>query len=1019
MARALLAGLSIIALLGVSVAPAERLPVRLYNTADGLARDSLHCILNGSDGFLWFCTGEGISRYDGYAFRTWRTLDGLPDRDVRAMIPDREGGFWVGTGNGVTRFSPNALNPENRFLRVPIPGDLKSASIRSLLRDTGGTVWAGADGGLYRLPARNGTNARSAEPIDLTQRPNGQQPKVFALLEGRSNRIWIGASSGLFLRLSDGRLLRFSEGDGLPGTFITSLLEDPEGRIWIGTSTGLVAAHFDPGSGRLIVERTWSARDRLPDASIRSLFRAASGSLWVGTQHGIAELSGASPTAEFRAYLPANGLPDGNVEGFAEDSTGGLWVVTDGAGAARIAPDGFVSYDGSDGLAFPRTASIGLDRSQRVFVVTGAPGQLAINRFDGHRFVPQELAVSPGFFPPTWSAWHQVGIQSAAGDWWMASDRGLIRFAASALSPANGIPPLQILRVAEGLPSNEVVHVFEDSKGNIWLSTWPELADPAAGQRTGVAVLLKASGTIQRFSEQDGLPPLTSFKADWFHEDRYGQIWIGLYRIGLVRFRQGRFRFFGAADGVPEGGIRAMYEDGEGHLWLASGRGGLGVIENPLAEQLRITRYGTADGLSSDEIQAITADKWGRIYAGTGLGVDRLELPLKGVRHYTASDGLAPGEVTDAVRDSMGDLWIGTVKGVSRFTPRQDRPKTSLPVRIFGIRIAGASQPLSDSGVTSFALPDFRPGQNDLQVDFAAVGASPATLPLYQYRLEGAGGEWSPPNEQRSVIFSSLRPGRYRFLVRSNGGGYLTSPPASLEFRVLPHFWERWWFLPGCGLVLAGLAWGAYQYRVANLKEIERMRTRIARDLHDDVGSALSKIVILIEVAERSGSTAQATGALLTRIAETSREVLDSVGDLVWAINARTEHFEDLIRRMRAFSTQVFEAKDVNFRFDAATIPARKQVSPETLRHVYLIFKEAVNNAARHSRCTEASATFRIEGERLILMVADNGTGFSTVRGSDHHGIESLKARALALKGEIDWTTDSGTTVTLWFPAPK
>ena len=200
-----------------------------------------------------------------------------------------------------------------------------------------------------------------------------------------------------------------------------------------------------------------------------------------------------------------------------------------------------------------------------------------------------------------------------------------------------------------------------------------------------------------------------------------------MYRIGPGPVPvQGRFRFFRAPqDGVPEGGVRAIYEDGQGRLWLASGRGGLGVIEDPLADQLRITRYSTADGLSSDEIQAITADKWGRIYAATGLGVDRLELPSKRVRHYTASDGLASGEVMDAIRDSSGDLWFGTVKGVSRFTPRQDRPEHALPVRIFEIRIAGMARAISDSGVTSLALPDFKPGQNDLQVDLlCAVGAS-------------------------------------------------------------------------------------------------------------------------------------------------------------------------------------------------------------------------------------------------------------------------------------------------------
>jgi ligand-binding sensor domain-containing protein len=1003
-------------LLAAGAASAERLPVRLYTSVDGLARDSLHCVLSDADGFLWFCTGEGISRYNGYGFRTWRTGDGLPDRDVRAMISSREGGFWVGTGAGLTRFNPSVQRQE-RFARYLLPGGPKAASIRSLLEDDSGTIWAGTDSGVFRLPLRDGSGGRVVESVDLTGGVDSPQPRVNALVQDQARRVWVGASNGLFVRLPDGRHLRFSPRDGLPGGFVAALLEYPAGRLWVGTSTGLAALHFDSATGRLIVERTFSARDGLPDDSIRSLFQAAGGSLWVGTQAGVAELPASS--ARLHPYGVENGLPGGDVDGFAEDSAGALWMVTDGGGAARLPPDGFTSYGESDGLAFSRTASMGLDRSARLFVITNGPGKLTIDRFDGQRFVSQGLGVSPGFFPHTWPAWHQVGLQSGSGDWWVASRNGLIRFRDRPLSTSASLQPLQVLRVADGLPSDEVVHVFEDSKGNIWFGTWPELADPVKGQAAGVAVWLKASRTIRQFSEHDGLPPLTSFKQDWFHEDRHGQIWMGLYRIGLVRFREGRFQFFGVQDGVPEGGIRAIYEDAEGRLWLASGRGGLGLIQNPQADRLDITRYTTADGLASDEIQAITADRWGRVYAGTGLGVDRLELPSKRVRHYTVADGLAPGEILDAVRDSNGDLWFGTLKGVSRFTPRPDRPERALPVRVFGARIAGQSQMVAEAGVALLRLRDFQPGQNDLQIDFAVTGVSGLSLPLYQYRLEGAGGGWSAPTDQRSVILSNLRPGQYSFLVRALAGGHLTGPQSEVVFRVLPYFWEHWWFFPGCGTLLAGLAWGAYRYRVASLKKIEQMRTRIARDLHDDVGSALSKIVILSEVALQTGDGGLGMGTTLNRIAETSREVLESVGDLVWAMNARTEHLEDLIRRMRSFSSQVFEAKDVSFRFETAGIPVHKPVSPEVLRHVYLIFKESVNNAARHSRCTQASASLRLEEDDLVLTVADNGTGFTTQPGSGHHGIESLKARAAGLQGKISWTVGKGTVVTLRFPAPQ
>jgi len=166
---------------------------------------------------------------------------------------------------------------------------------------------------------------------------------------------------------------------------------------------------------------------------------------------------------------------------------------------------------------------------------------------------------------------------------------------------------------------------------------------------------------------------------------------------------------------------------------------------------------------------------------------------------------------------------------------------------------------------------------------------------------------------------------------------------------------------------------------------------------------------------EQNGATSPA----LERIAETSREVLESVGDLVSAINARTDHPEDPIRRMPAFATQLFEAKGVEFQFEAIDVPLQKSISPEVLRQVSLIFKEAVDNAARHSQCTRSAVSLMGGHSSLTLIVSDSVTGFTPSHCHDQHGIESLKARASALKGEISWTFEHGTEIILNLPLPK
>jgi signal transduction histidine kinase len=398
---------------------------------------------------------------------------------------------------------------------------------------------------------------------------------------------------------------------------------------------------------------------------------------------------------------------------------------------------------------------------------------------------------------------------------------------------------------------------------------------------------------------------------------------------------------------------------------------------------------------------------------GTGFGVDRLDPATRGIVHYTKADGLAPGEVQDAVRNSAGDLWFGTYKSISRLHPQPDPPPVSLPVKISSVRINGQLEPTSFTA-SQIVTRDVPPGSNNIQIDYFALGISGTENVRYQYRLEGVDKSWSEAGASRSTLYSNLGPGSYAFQVRCLNP--ISGEPATVRFTVLPHFWEHWWFILAACLAMLSAFYSAYRYRLDNILKIQSMRTRLARDLHDDIGSGLSKIVILSEVGQRGikgGPTAVET---LDRIAETSREVLDAVGDLVWATNATTERIEDLVRRMRSFATQLFEAQGVAFELHTIDVPVHKTLGPEALRQLYLIFKEAVNNAAKHSGCTHAEAELRFSRGILTLRVSDNGAGFPLQVKPGHHGLESMEARAKSLRGTIVWRNEAGTTVELSMP---
>jgi len=439
-------------------------------------------------------------------------------------------------------------------------------------------------------------------------------------------------------------------------------------------------------------------------------------------------------------------------------------------------------------------------------------------------------------------------------------------------------------------------------------------------------------------------------------------------------------------------------------------------VDEPTAERPTFRNYSTLQGMSSNSASVIVEDLNGRIYVGTGRGLDRLDPETGRVKYFTTADGLAEGDILAAARDRDGILWFGTHKGLSRFAPAADAPVAKPPpISITGVLIAGEKQPISVRGEADISLADLAPDRNELQIHFVGLSFASGEVLHYQYRLEGADKDWSSPVEQRTVNFARLAPGKYRFLVRAvNSDGVVSTTPATITFRVLPPIWQRWWFLALAMIAVSLFAYVLYRYRVARLLELERVRTRIATDLHDDIGSNLTRISLLSELAKQQSGN----GKLLGSIADIARESVASMNDIVWAISPQHDRLIDLTRRMRQHAEEVFTLRNIRLEFNAPLSDADIQLPVGTRRDVLLIFKEAVNNAARHSECSKVAIDFSTDHHALHLGITDNGRGFDMRSESEGHGLRSMARRASTLGGEltIDSRPEEGTTVRFALP---
>jgi signal transduction histidine kinase len=285
--------------------------------------------------------------------------------------------------------------------------------------------------------------------------------------------------------------------------------------------------------------------------------------------------------------------------------------------------------------------------------------------------------------------------------------------------------------------------------------------------------------------------------------------------------------------------------------------------------------------------------------------------------------------------------------------------------------------------------------------------------------LVGANDEWSAPTDQRTINYASLLPGSYRFTVRAvTADGNISPTPAIINFRILPPLWQRWWFVT---LVLLTLGLGIatiYRYRVRRLIELERVRTRIATDLHDDIGASLSLIAMLSEVAQRQVPRGNPSVAEpLSSIATASRELVDSMSDIVWAVNPRKDRFSELVKRMRRFASDAFTSRDIALQFEAPDDHDFK-LGADARREIFFIVKEGVNNITRHSVCTEAAIILRVQGGSLLLEVRDNGKGFVPSQANEGNGLANMRERARRLGGDFDVVTGNGHGTTLRLVVP-
>jgi signal transduction histidine kinase len=382
----------------------------------------------------------------------------------------------------------------------------------------------------------------------------------------------------------------------------------------------------------------------------------------------------------------------------------------------------------------------------------------------------------------------------------------------------------------------------------------------------------------------------------------------------------------------------------------------------------------------------------------------------RAVGRLTVEDGLVGGNITLCARDGTGALWFSDGTGLSRLEAPRQVPVLLPRARLREIRVAGAAVPLPAQGSSEVATLRIPADRRRLSLEFFAVHAGTGPPIRFQYRLDRSHVAWSAPARTQSVQFDELAPGRYRFLVRTVGeDGTASEAPASVALDVRAPLWRQAWFVGLCLASAAGAVYAAHRMRVGRAVAVERLRTRIATDLHDDIGTSLSQIAILSQLSSRRPE-------LQERITALAGEVVDSMGDVVWAISPRSDTVLALVTRMRRFASELFADHAVAL---TLVLPedGAQEIDPEARRQLYLVFKEALHNVRRHADARNVRVELsRADGE-WRLAVEEDGRGFDPERAGDGHGLASMRRRAERLGGRLTVASSGqGTRLTMVLP---
>lgn len=976
-----------------------------WQTEDGLPGNTVTSIVQTHDGYLWIGTFGGLARFDGMQFRHFGEREGLKTNRILCLFEDARGDLWVGSeGGGLFRYHAGV------FSALTTRDGLLHDVVMSLTEDALGRLWIGTYSGLQCW--KDGAFIPAAiEPAPL-------QGPVSRLLADPSGVLWMVINGLLGKVETNCFMLPKVEGEPSGQMAVSALHMSHSGRLWIGGNSGYVVS-----SSHGALDLLPLVLEQLTD-NLWDLCEARNGDMWIGTaSSGLRRWRG----GQVLSITTQEGLADNSVRCILEDREGNLWVGTNGGGLHRLKLKKLALVTTRLGLAHNVVMSLAEDAKGDVWI--GSNGGGVSLRRQG-TFAPAYL----NYLLDNECIWSLLAARD--GTLWIGTwNSGLFHKTDAKLERFN---------VALQDRDEPVVALCEDRIGGLWIGTYQD------------GLKYFQDGNFISYRATNGL---SANFISALAQDPSGRLWIGTVGGGLNCLEQGAFKVFTRQDGLGSEFIRTIYADAQGVLWIGTA-GGLSRLKDG-----RLATLTTQHGLADDVISQIIEDDYGHLWLGCNRGIFSVpkadlnqvaegRLNSCKVLSYGKAEGMESLECTGGfspagLKTRDGKLWFSTVKGLVRVDPER-LPSNELPppvlieqVVVDGMAVAADSlrllphiqdpTPQTKPGPSRPAPAAWRigPGARHVELHYTALSFTAPEKVRFRYRLEGFDPSWVEAGTQRIAYYTYLPPGRYQFRVAAcNNDGVWNDTGAAIVLQSLPLFWQTWWFrLLLASAVLGGTGWAVKYWSTRRLRRrlewlrqqnaLEQERTRIARDIHDELGTHLTEIALLSELGQIHRQSPRVVAEDLRRISDRAREAVTSADAIVWTVNPRNDSLDHLANYIVRFTEDFFHLTSIRCRLDVPAALPHFICSTQYRRHLCLAVKEVCNNVVRHAGATEVWLRMALQDRQFRIVIEDNGKGFSGAimpEGSD--GLRNLHQRMNELRGRLEIASQlgKGTAVSLITP---